>query len=342
MSVFMLLIAHKPAPASAPIVGYMLMFSALISSPSQAWQSQPYGFYPGYAQAPGHVPQAAYPTLRPVSFVSPGYPAYGRPTQYAYPGYPATPKPQTTTQPKPKKSIPTTDTQRVKATQPLPSKPVSADIASKKQAFVAMLLPAIERANSLLHQDRQRLSTLNQQLQQKKTLTSENRDWLKRLARLYRVDADPLEQQSARDELLIKVDIIPASLTLAQAANESAWGKSRFATEANNLFGIWTYDADKGLTPKQRESGKTHLVRKFDDIDEAVSYYMQMLNNHPAYKKLRELRHELRQQHKPIEGSTLAAGLDKYSAKGEQYVQLIRDLIRQNQWAALDQDAASA
>ena len=140
---------------------------------------------------------------------------------------------------------------------------------------------------------------------------------------------DPLTSKAARDELLGKIDIIPSSLALAQAANESAWGQSRFAQEANNLFGIWTYDKDKGLVPRNREQGKKHLVRIFDDVGESVRYYMHTLNSHPAYAGLREIREDLRASGLAIDGHKLAVGLEKYTAKGQQYIDLIQGLIRQ-------------
>ena len=139
-----------------------------------------------------------------------------------------------------------------------------------------------------------------------------------------------------------KIDIIPASLALAQAANESAWGESRFAQEANNLFGIWTYDRAKGLKPKNRENGKTHLVRIFDDIGASVRYYMYNLNSHPAYRELRQIRQQLRASGRAINGYALAAGLEKYSSQGTTYIELIRDLIEQNEWALLDSENQQA
>ena len=132
------------------------------------------------------------------------------------------------------------------------------------------------------------------------------------------------------------------SLVLVQVVNESVWGWSRFAQEVNNLFGIWTYDEDKGIKPLNREEGKTHLVRIFDDYGESVSYYMHTLNSHPAYRELREIRQQLRTSGQEIDGHKLAAGLEKYSARGQVYIELIRSLIRQNRWAQLDTANQSA
>jgi len=221
-------------------------------------------------------------------------------------------------------------------------KAVGDNISEKKRVFMEKLLPYIERENARIRQIREQAAQIIHDLENRYSIPEKSREWLRQLGEKYRVDGDPLEDQEARLELMQRVDIIPASLTLAQAANESAWGKSRFATQANNLFGIWTYDESKGLVPEKRDDSKKHLVRKFDDLGGSVRYYIHMLNSHPAYQKLREVRFEARQNRQDPNGHEMAAGLDKYSAKGELYVKLIRDLIRQNQWAVLDQNEQSA
>ncbi len=165
---------------------------------------------------------------------------------------------------------------------------------------------------------------------------------LQKLAGKYRVDGDPSGSKTARAELLRKIDIIPSSLALAQAANESAWGKSRFAQEANNLFGIWTYDKTRGIKPKNRAEGKTHLVRVFDNFGDSVRYYMYTLNSHPAYKPLRNIRRQLRASRQVIDGHELASGLEKYSARGQEYIDIIQRLIRQHEWARLDSNNQQA
>jgi Bax protein len=211
-------------------------------------------------------------------------------------------------------------------------------MSDRKRQFITALLPHIEQENRRLIELRNTVSDIIEKLETNKTVDESAQQQLNRLAASYRIDGDPLRDRSARDELLRKIDIIPASLALAQAANESAWGESRFAQEANNLFGIWTYDQAKGLKPKNRETGKTHLVRIFDDIGASVRYYMHNLNSHPAYRELRQIRQRLRASGKDINGYALAAGLEKYSAQGQVYIELIRELIEQNEWALLDSD----
>jgi len=225
--------------------------------------------------------------------------------------------------------------------QPADQKPAAGTTANK-QVFIASLLPSIEKENRRLLVLRKAVGPLLDELDAGGSLSQREQQKIKELAKRYRVKQDPLATKAARSELLRKIDIIPLSLTLAQAANESAWGQSRFAREANNLFGIWTYDKDKGLKPGNREQGKKHLVRIFDDIGGSVRYYMHMLNSHPAYAGLRAIREDLRASGQTIEGHKLAAGLEKYSAKGQQYIDLIQSLIRQNEWVQLDSDNQSA
>lgn len=228
------------------------------------------------------------------------------------------------------------------ATQKKQSKPetrqANVDISAKKQAFMQQLMPYIEKENTRLKRIRQQTRQLIQRLDNHRNISEKSKTWLKKLAKKYQINKDPLQDRQAQQELLNRVDIIPTSLTLAQAANESAWGKSRFASEANNLFGIWTYDESKGLLPQNRDTEKTHLVRKFNNYGESINYYMHLLNTHPAYKKLREIRQQMRKSGQTVEGHALANGLEKYSAKGEKYIDLIQILIRQNQWALHDSE----
>jgi Bax protein len=209
-------------------------------------------------------------------------------------------------------------------------------LSGKKHDFITTLLPYIQTENRRLTALHNKLTGMFSKLESGVALTTSEQLQISKLANKYRVKSDPLVDITAREEMLHKIDIVPSSLALAQAANESAWGKSRFAQEANNLFGIWTYDQDKGLKPNKREQGKTHLVRIFDDFSESVRYYMYTLNSHPAYKELREIRQQLRASDQIIDGHRLAAGLEKYSAKGQGYIALIQGLIKQNEWAALD------
>jgi Bax protein len=178
-------------------------------------------------------------------------------------------------------------------------------------------------------QERSELVELIGQLDNGDTLESDQQRWLKSRMKKYRVKGE-INSQTLRDELLPKIDIIPVELALAQAANESAWGKSRFAREAQNLFGVWTYDESKGIVPKQRAKGAKHLVRKYESMEESIRHYVTLLNSHPAYQDLRDIRSAQRASGQQLDGVAMAAGLVRYSAKGEQYVAIIRSMINSN------------
>ncbi|MCK5663713.1 MAG: glucosaminidase domain-containing protein [Thiotrichaceae bacterium] len=305
-----------------------LLLWGLFSTQAMAWQQVSYNPYPVYA-APVNYNPYAQPYARPYgypvyNYPAKNYPRYGYPQQNYY-----TPQfvPAKLTKPAVKPDIKTVPKQKKAITQ---------SNNSSKKIFIEKLIPYIDKENTRLKQTRKQLWKINQQLDSGTTLTEKSQSWIKKIAKKYRVKGNPLTKPQARKELLSKVDIIPSSLTLAQAANESAWGKSRFATEANNLFGIWTYDESKGLKPKNRDPEKKHLVRIFDHYGESVSYYMHTLNSHPAYKKLRDIRQQQRQNELILDGFEMADGLEKYSAKGDLYIKLIQQLILQNKWAQLD------
>jgi len=207
---------------------------------------------------------------------------------------------------------------------------------NSNQEFIQMLIPLIKKENVKLAVLRKELLGLFRKIDFGHRLTDRQSKRLIKLAAQYRVKGNVLESSQVRDALKNKIDLIPVSLTLAQAANESAWGKSRFAKQGKNLFGIWTYDENKGIVPKGRKKGAKHLVRKFDSLGDSVSYYMYTLNSHPAYSELRDIRYQQRRNNEALSGFDMADGLTKYSAKGEEYVRLIQALITRHDWPELD------
>jgi len=161
------------------------------------------------------------------------------------------------------------------------------------------------------------------------------------LAGVYRlVDAD-LSSAELIKELLIRVDTVPPSLALAQAAVESGWGTSRFAVQANNLFGQWCYEKGCGLVPSQRNSGANHEVAKFKNVSDAVYSYTRNINTHRAYKDLRMSRAALRADDETVTGHILAEGLLRYSERGEDYVHELQAVIRINKLAPYDEPKAA-
>lgn len=210
-----------------------------------------------------------------------------------------------------------------KATQPS-VRPTPGD---HRSAFLAQVAPIVKAENARILRDRARMQQLFERIEAGETLSHTDAAWLKSLAQRYRVKKDPSKHAGARTQLLIKVDSIPVELALAQAATESGWGRSRFAKEGLNLFGVWTYDKSKGLIPKGREEGATFLVRKYDSHTESVRHYLNLLNSHPAYRPLRKIRLTHRTSGKRPSGTALAEGLLSYSAKGQDYIDLIQKLI---------------
>lgn len=203
-------------------------------------------------------------------------------------------------------------------------------IDRKKSVFFLSLLPVVLRVNEEIRAQKNTLETLLERFDQGQSLSAAERARLTAIAGEYKVNADPLSDVRARQILLKRVDTLPASLVLAQAATESAYGTSRFARLGNNLFGEWTFLPGTGIVPRERRPGRTHEVRSFASIYESVSSYMKNINTHRAYQNLRELRAELRAKGEPLRGEYLAEGLSRYSEQGQVYVRKIKSVIRSN------------
>jgi len=146
----------------------------------------------------------------------------------------------------------------------------------------------------------------------------------------YGVKVSSQPTYDAWQSLLARVDIIPLEMALVQAANESAWGQSRFAQQGNNYFGQWCYKKGCGMVPKQRVAGATHEIRRFANVRQSVRAYVQNINTSPAYAEFRTIRHSLRVQSRPLDAYVLAVGLKSYSERGMAYVRTIQSMIRSN------------
>lgn len=205
------------------------------------------------------------------------------------------------------------------------------DSTERKAAFFSFLYPRIVLANSRILIERAYLEALSQQ----ETLSDSERQWLKDQAQRLRVDEEP-DSPELFERLRKRLDVISPSLVLAQAANESAWGTSRFATRGNNLFGQWCFSKGCGLVPLGRVEGATHEVAKFASPYRSVRAYIQNLNRHPTYQQLREARIRARDNGELAAGTALAAGLIGYSERGEEYVEEIRSMIRYNNLSYFD------
>jgi len=157
------------------------------------------------------------------------------------------------------------------------------------------------------------------------------------LADEYWVNVDDKSFKQVVGELLIKIDEVPPSLVVAQAINESGWGRSRFAREANNLFGMWCYTPGCGLVPERRRANDKHEVKRYASIQDSVDEYLRNINRNKAYIELRELRARQRQRMQLLSGEYLAQGLSEYSSIGAEYVNRIRNIIDSRQLDRLDQ-----
>ena len=208
------------------------------------------------------------------------------------------------------------------------------DTATRKRRFVVLVLPLIEAENAAILADRRTVLALAQRLDGGR-LEPVERARLERIKRDYGVAVDDVAL------LLGRIDAVPPSLALAQAAVESGWGRSRFVREGNALFGERAWSTDLGLVPAARAADATFAVRAFDDLAGSVRAYMRNLNRHSAYVEFRAARQALRDADRPLDGARLAATLAPYSEDGQGYVRLVRAVLRANRFGALDLGATA-
>ena len=199
------------------------------------------------------------------------------------------------------------------------------DTKEKRELFLKIVLPLILDENNKITEDRTKLF----KILSKNFNTVGERVWLKRRFKEYKIEDRDLAK------LKMRMDIIPVSIALAQAANESGWGTSRFALEGNALFGQWTW-SKKGISPKNINPDENHRILQFRILKASVRAYNNNLNTHNAYKEFREIRARLRQDGKQIIGLDLTKYLKNYAAIGEKYVAIIEDIIERNSLTDFD------
>ena len=191
--------------------------------------------------------------------------------------------------------------------------------SKRKEFFIQIVLPLILKENSNIKIDRKRLfSIIN-----KSNNTNLEKKWLEKKYKQYGVPSKDLST------LKIRMDEIPVSLALAQAAKETGWGTSRFAQEGNALFGQWTWSGE-GLKPKDADKNEGHKVMRFNVLQASVRAYQRNLNTHSTYKEFREERAKLRDDGKPLDSMRLSTFLNKYAETGNQYVEVLQKIIKQN------------
>ena len=201
------------------------------------------------------------------------------------------------------------------------------DVKVKKKAFFTALYPIIEYENQ--HLVKLRHATLVLQKINTDELSTVEYKWLEEMAKHYEVLAIP-SNEDFFDLLLLKVDYIPPSLALTQAAIESGWGSSRFAKKGNNLFGQWCFIKGCGMVPSSRDSDKDHEVAKFKSVNASVRAYLHNLNTNTSFKSIRQTRANIRKSNGVLTGTELAKSLQEYSAEGSLYVQKLTKFINQN------------
>ena len=207
------------------------------------------------------------------------------------------------------------------------------DVNEKKDTFFSFLRPSINIENKRITKERAFLTKLSESGLNK--IDSEDASYAKRLGKLYSLPV-PSEGLDLAwlTEMLNRVNVLPEALVLTQAANESAWGTSRFATKANNYFGHWCYTKGCGLVPLQRNEGSSHEVATFSSSQESVHRYFMNLNRNRAYADLRAIRAKLAAQGDDLltteTATELTNGLLKYSERGSDYVTDLQAMIRHN------------
>lgn len=213
------------------------------------------------------------------------------------------------------------------AVQRLPAGLAEAPIPEKKALFFRALLPLVLAENRQIERQRRVL----QEAFAGGPAAVGRAGWgrAEAIAGRYGVDGD-LRDPAVQRRLLLRVDRVPVALALAQAANESAWGASRFTREANSLFGQWTYREGAGVVPRRRREGAEHMVRAFPGLRASVRAYLHNLNTGHAYTAFRGMRARLRAAGQPLDPLVLAGGLVRYSERGWGYVKELRSMIRGN------------
>ena len=195
----------------------------------------------------------------------------------------------------------------------------------KRELFIKIILPLILDENQKITEDRKKLF----KILGKNFNTAGERVWLKRRFKEYKIDDKDLSK------LKMRMDIVPVSIAIAQAANESGWGTSRFALEGNALFGQWTW-SKKGISPKKKDKNKSHKVLQFQVLKASVKAYKNNLNTHKAYQEFREARAKFREDNMVINGLELTKHLKAYASIGEKYVKILDTIIRNNSLTDFD------
>ena len=195
----------------------------------------------------------------------------------------------------------------------------------RKDLFIQIILPLIIKENNYIRLDRKKLfGILNKSIN-----TKSEKIWLNSKFKQYGVVGKDLST------LKVRMDEVPVSMAIAQAAKETGWGTSRFAQEGNALFGQWTWSGE-GIKPSEADDDTTHKVMKFNVLQASVRAYNRNLNTHSSYKNFRKTRAKLRDKRKKLDSIILSEHLDKYAEIGKEYVKVLQQIIKQNNLTDFD------
>ncbi|MCF6201891.1 MAG: glucosaminidase domain-containing protein [Hydrogenimonas sp.] len=205
------------------------------------------------------------------------------------------------------------------------------DEKAQKERFVKILYPLILKEEKKIELERKFVEAFFSHFTEDGIANAEAVARLAKIAKKYRI-----KSLYDKEEYLKKIDTIPVSLVLAKAAIESNWGKSRFAREANNLFGEWTW-GKRGIVPKNRPEGKRYKIKIFSSLEESIASYMRNLNRHWAYEEFREARYEAKRKGAEFGGFIAASYLQMYSQLREKYTRIVKSTIVKHEWSIFDE-----
>ena len=203
-------------------------------------------------------------------------------------------------------------------------------VNKRKKLFINTLLPIIFVENRKILEDRKRILDWWNQSGGEAVSREFWPNWLFEVSEKYNYT------ESSIGRLLIRVDIVPISLALSQAAIESGWGSSRYMNEGNAIFGQYTYDSKNGIKPRERANGKKFFVKRFATLSESVRSYLKNINTHQAYEDFRQERRKLRMNGDSLSGNVLANYLENYSERNQAYVDDLKLLIETNNFMKFD------
>ncbi len=200
------------------------------------------------------------------------------------------------------------------------------NVKKRKELFIQIVLPLILEENNKILLDRKKLFAI---LNKNNNSQSDN-EWLNKKFKQYGVLKKDIPTLKRR------MDIIPPSMAIAQAAKETGWGTSRFALEGNALFGQWTY-SDKGIKPAAADAGTTHKVMMFNVLKSSVRAYARNLNTHKSYREMRYVRAIQRDNFGKLNSLELVDYLNKYAETGKEYTIVLKKIIEQNSLLDFDE-----